>query len=247
MVMGSWSGRRQLLPSSRFIPILLRHATSAICNSLQHMENQINYLQTITALAQTVDAKDKYTLFHSRNVTAYTLALADRLGITGDERNDLWNAALLHDIGKIGIPETILNKAGRLTTEEYEIIKTHPVKGCNILEPIIAFKNLLPAIRYHHERYDGKGYPDGLSGRYIPISARILAVADSFDAMTSNRVYRLSPGVDFALAQIEEHSGTQFDPNLAKAFQEILKARSFEEILRAYSSDLLDNHPVLLH
>jgi len=247
MIMGSWAGRRQLLPSSRFIPILLRHAASAICNSLQHMENQINYLQTITALAQTVDAKDKYTLFHSRNVTAYTLALADRLGIAGDERSDLWNAALLHDIGKIGIPESILNKPGRLTNEEYEIIKTHPVKGCSILEPIIAFKNLLPAIRHHHERYDGKGYPDGLAGRYIPISARILAVADSFDAMTSSRVYRQSPGVDFALKQIEENSGTQFDPNLAKAFPEIILARSYEEILQAYGSDLLEGHPVLHH
>jgi putative nucleotidyltransferase with HDIG domain len=193
MVMGSWAGRSQLLPSSRFVPILLRHATSALCNSLQHLENQNNYLETITALAQTVDAKDKYTHFHSRNVTAYTLALADRLGVTGHDRNDLWNAALLHDIGKIGIPESILNKPGRLSDEEYEVIKSHPVKGCSILKPIKAFKNLLPAILHHHERYDGKGYPDGLSARQIPMSARILAVADSFDAMTSSRVYRKSP------------------------------------------------------
>ncbi len=245
MVMGSWQGRRHLLPSSRFIPILLRHATSAICNSLQHRENQSNYLETITALAQTVDAKDKYTHFHSRNVTAYTLALADRLGMTGDERNDLWNAALLHDIGKIGIPEGILNKPGKLTNEEYDIIKTHPVKGCDILKPMNAFKSLLPPIRHHHERYDGRGYPDGITGRNIPMAARILTVADAFDAMTSNRVYRQSPGEDFALKQLEENSGTQFDPNLARAFIEIIRARPHKDILRAYGSTLADDHPLL--
>ncbi len=245
MVMGSWQGRRQLVPSSRFIPILLRHATSALCNSLQYRENQSNYLETITALAQTVDAKDKYTHFHSRNVTAYTLALADRLGISGDERNDLWNAALLHDIGKIGIPESILNKPGKLTDEEYDIIKTHPVKGCSILRPMKALKNLLPAIRHHHERYDGRGYPDGFAGRSIPMAARILTVADAFDAMTSNRVYRKSPGEEFALKQLYEQSGTQFDPNLARAFIEIINARPHQDILRAYGSGLEEEHPVL--
>ncbi len=245
MLMGSWHGRRQLLPSSRFIPILLRHATSALCNSLQHRENQSNYLETITTLAQTVDAKDKYTHFHSRNVTAYTLALADRLGLSGEERNDLWNAALLHDIGKIGIPEDILNKPGKLTSEEYDIIKTHPAKGCSILQPMKAFKNLLPAIRHHHERYDGKGYPDGLSGRSIPMAARILTVADAFDAMTSNRVYRKSPGEEFALEQLNGQSGTQFDPNLSRAFIEIIKARPHQDILRAYGSGLEEEHPVL--
>jgi putative nucleotidyltransferase with HDIG domain len=192
-----------------------------------------------------VDAKDKYTHFHSRNVTAYTLALADGLGVTGEERNDLWNAALLHDIGKIGIPESILNKPGKLTNEEYDIIKTHPVKGCSILAPIKAFKNLLPAIRHHHERYDGRGYPDGLVGRHIPMAARFLTVADSFDAMTSSRVYRESPGEEFALKQLDEYSGTQFDPNLAKAFIEIVKARPHGDILTAYGSDLAEDHPIL--
>lgn len=244
MVMGSWLGKRQLLPSSRFIPILLRHATSALCNSLQHRETQNNYLETITALAQTVDAKDKYTHFHSRNVTAYTLALADRLGLAGDERNDLWNAALLHDIGKIGIPESILNKPGKLTASEYDIIKTHPVKGCEILNPMKAFKNLLPAIRHHHERYDGKGYPDGLSGKSIPMAARILAVADAFDAMTSNRVYRKSPGEGFALKQMKENSGTQFDQNLSRAFIEVIGARPHADILRAYGTALEENQQV---
>lgn len=245
MIMGSWQGRTHLLPSSRFIPILLRHATSAMCNSLQHRENQSNYLETITALAQTVDAKDKYTHFHSRNVTAYTLALADRLGISGEERNDLWNAALLHDIGKIGIPEGILNKPGKLTSEEYEIIKTHPVKGCSILKPIKAFKNLLPAIRHHHERYDGRGYPDGITARNIPMAARILTVADSFDAMTSNRIYRESPGEEYALEQLASNSGTQFDPNLARVFSEIIAARPHLDILRAYGSEQSEDQPFI--
>jgi len=236
MVIGSWMGRNHILPSGRFIPIILRHATSALCNSLQHRENQSNYLETITALAQTVDAKDKYTHFHSRNVTAYTLALADKIGVSGEERNDLWNAALLHDIGKIGIPENILNKPGKLTEEEFDIIRTHPAKGCSILAPIKAFKNLLPSILHHHERYDGKGYPDGLTGRHIPMSARFLTVADSFDAITSNRVYRESPGEEFALSQLNEYAGTQFDPNLARAFIDIIKTRSCNDILAAYGS-----------
>lgn len=247
IVMGSWSGRSRLLPSSKFIPILLRHATSALCNSLQYRENQSNYLETITAMAQAVDAKDKYTSDHSRNVTAYALALADKLGISHRERNDLWNAALLHDIGKIGIPETILNKPGKLTDKEYEVIKTHPVKGCSILEPIKAFRNLLPAVRYHHERFDGRGYPDGLDGIHIPLSARILTVADSFDAMTSSRVYRKSRGVEFALKQLEEHSGTQFDRELAQAFIQLIQARPYEDILLTYASVLLESQPVLHH
>ncbi|MCD4708600.1 MAG: response regulator [Candidatus Sabulitectum sp.] len=247
IVMGSWSGRSKLLPSSKFIPILLRHATSALCNSLQYRENQSNYLETITAMAQAVDAKDKYTSDHSRNVTAYALALADKLGISRQERNDLWNAALLHDIGKIGIPETILNKPGKLSKKEYEVIKTHPVKGCSILEPIKAFRNLLPAIRYHHERLDGRGYPDGLDGTHIPFSARILTVADSFDAMTSSRVYRKSLGVEYALEQLEKHSGTQFDRELARAFIELIKARPYKDILLTYGSVLLERQPVLHH
>ncbi len=245
IIMSSFAGKSRLMPSSNFVPILFRHATSALCNSLQHRENQRNYLETITALAQAVDAKDKYTNDHSRNVTAYTLVLADKLGIRHQERKDLWNAALLHDIGKIGIPDGILNKPGKLTDEEYDIIKTHPVKGCSILEPIKAFRSLLPAIRFHHERYDGKGYPDGLTGENIPLSARILTVADSFDAMTSSRVYRKSPGVEFALKQLQEHSGTQFDPALASAFIEIIKARPHTDILLTYGSILLESQPVL--
>lgn len=245
MLMGSWQGRRHLKPSSRFIPLLLRHAASALFNSLQQRESQRNYLETITALAQTVDAKDKYTHFHSRNVTAYTLALADRLGITGEERNDLWNAALLHDIGKIGIPETILNKPGKLTDLEYEMIRTHPVRGCSILLPMKAFQNLLPAIRHHHERYDGRGYPDGLSAMNIPLAARILTVADSFDAMTSNRIYRESPGENYAVKEMEENSGTQFDPNLAEVFVDLISTRPYQDILRAYGSGAEEEAPVL--
>jgi putative nucleotidyltransferase with HDIG domain len=247
LVMSSWSGRSRLLPSSKFIPILLRHAASAICNSLQYRENHRNYLETITAMAQAVDAKDKYTSDHSRNVTAYTLALADKIGITRQARKDLWNAALLHDIGKIGVPERILNKPGKLTEEEYEIIKTHPAKGCSILKPIKTFRDLLPAIRSHHERYDGKGYPDGLVGTQIPFPARILTVADSFDAMTSSRVYRKSPGVEYAIRQLMEYSSTQFDPELAQAFIEIVEARNYKEILLTYGSVLLENQPNLHH
>lgn len=246
MVTASWQGMSHIKLSSRFIPIILRHATSALCNSLQHRDNQSNYLETITALAQTVDMKDKYTHYHSRNVTAYTLAIADKLGIVGDSRNELWNAALLHDIGKIGIPESILNKPGKLTDEEAEIIRTHPVKGCSILKPIKAFSGLLPAIRHHHEKYDGTGYPDKLAEQEIPLAARVLTVADSFDAMTSNRIYRKSPGLEFALEQLDEYSGSQFDPDLVLAFSDIIRSRPHLDILRAYGSYGSQEH-VILH
>ncbi len=245
MITCSWQGRSHLKPSSDFMPFIIRHATSAMCNFLQHRRNQTNYLQTVTALAQTVDMKDKYTHHHSRNVTAYTLAIADNIGLKGAPRNVLWNAAILHDIGKIGIPEAILNKPGKLTDEEMEVIRTHPAKGCSILKPIKAFTGLLPAILYHHERYDGNGYPEGLQGINIPLAARILTVADSFDAMTSNRTYRKSPGFEFAVNELKNNAGTQFDPDLVEAFLDVIQPGPFEEILKRFCTEV--DKGVLFH
>jgi HD-GYP domain-containing protein (c-di-GMP phosphodiesterase class II) len=144
------------------------------------------------------------------------------------------NAALLHDIGKIGIPESILNKAGPLTDEEYYIINTHPELGYNILRPVTAFSSFIDAVRYHHERYDGTGYPSGISGLKIPLYARVLAVADGFDAMTSDRVYRKALGLDYAKKELSDNLGSQFDPEIGRNFLMVLKGKTPREMIGEY-------------
>jgi putative nucleotidyltransferase with HDIG domain len=246
MLLGTFSGEHRLTSQSRFTPILLRNAVAALSNALLHHDSKRNYLQTIIAMAQAVDAKDPYTHNHSRNVTAYTLAIADGMGVSGKDREVLWSAALLHDIGKIGIPESILNKPGRLSDDEFRIIKTHPEKGCQILKPVSAFQPILNIVRHHHEKYDGTGYPDGLSGKGIPVSARILAVADAFDAMSSDRVYRKSPGMDYSMDQLVVCSNTQFDPEISEVFLRILRSRSPAAVLENYSEAMGDGIPLPL-
>ncbi len=244
MLMGTFSGEHRLTSQSRFTPILIRNALAALNNALLHQDSKRNYLQTIVAMAQAVDAKDPYTHDHSRNVTAYTLAIADGMGISGRDRELLWSAALLHDIGKIGIPESILNKPGRLSEEEFRIIKSHSEKGCQILKPVTAFQGILEIVRHHHERFDGNGYPDGLREKAIPRQARILTVADAYDAMSSDRVYRKSPGADYAIDQLVQRSGTQFDPEIAGLFMRILRSRSPEAILESYNRAMGEGIPV---
>lgn len=246
MLLGSFSGEHRMTRQSRFTPILIRNALAALNNALLHQDSKRNYLQTIVAMAQAVDAKDPYTHDHSRNVTAYTLAIADNMGISGRDRELLWSAALLHDIGKIGIPESILNKPGRLSDDEFRIIKSHSEKGCQILKPITAFQGMLEIVRHHHERFDGKGYPDGLKENDIPRQARILTVADAYDAMSSDRVYRKSPGADYAIDQLTQRSGTQFDPEIAGMFVRMLHTRSPQAILSNYSKTMEEGIPVPL-
>lgn len=222
----------------RYLPLLAGQAAVALGNAYLHQTSERNYLQTIAALAGAVDAKDPYTHYHSRNVTAYCLAMADYLGMSDREREDLRNAALLHDIGKIGMPETILNKPGSLTSAEYEIIKTHPDIGYRILKPVTALADIPVTVRHHHERFDGGGYPLKLSGEEIPFHSRILAVADVFDAITSDRTYRPSPGLDYAVSELRSNAGTQLDPELVGAFLEILSERTPAEILSDYDPEV---------
>ncbi len=236
IVLASWTKEKRTAKAPSYIPILIRHAAAAVSNAYLFETSERNYIQAISALASAVDAKDPYTHNHSRNVAAYCTRIAAQMKLPSREISLLNNAALLHDIGKIGIPETILNKESSLSQEEYHIIKTHPEVGYNILQPVTAFKSFIKAVRYHHERYDGKGYPTGLSGEHIPFSARILAVADCFDAMTSDRVYRKSPGVDFAIEEIGKNSGTQFDPEICDAFLSVLEKTSHEAIVSDYIS-----------
>ncbi|MBQ9413120.1 MAG: HD-GYP domain-containing protein [Oscillospiraceae bacterium] len=167
------------------------------------------------ALAQAVDAKDRYTSGHSARVAKYSREIAKRLGKTAKEQEDIYTMGLLHDIGKIGVPESIINKNGRLTEEEFAKIKTHPVVGNEILKHVTEIPGLATGARWHHERYDGAGYPDGLRGGDIPEEARIIAVADTYDAMTSNRAYSGIREQQTVRAEIERCKGGQFDPAIA--------------------------------
>ena len=171
--------------------------------------------QVVTALSSTVDAKDSYTNGHSQRVADYSKEIAGRLGMDEDFIRDIYFMGLLHDIGKIGIPDNIINKKGKLTDEEYSIIKTHPAIGSEVLKKITEMPGLSCGARWHHERYDGKGYPDGIKGTDIPIEARIIAVADAYDAMSSKRSYRdAMPQADIR-KEIVRVRGTQLDPEIS--------------------------------
>lgn len=174
------------------------------------------YLQIVQALAASVDAKDRYTHGHSSRVAAYAREIADRAGFSVAEQDSIYMMGLLHDVGKIGIQDAIINKNGRLTDEEFAEIKTHPAVGAEILQKITDLPELMTGARWHHERFDGNGYPDGLAGDAIPEVARIIAVADTYDAMTSNRSYRRSMPQEQVRAEIVRCSGSQFDPRFAE-------------------------------
>ena len=180
-------------------------------------------LQMVQALAHTIDAKDSYTNGHSTRVAEYSVLLARRMGYAGEKLEQLQYAALLHDIGKIGIPKEIINKPSKLTDEEYEVIKTHPAIGSNILKEISEIPDIAIGARWHHERYDGKGYPDRLKGTEIPEIARIIGVADAYDAMTSNRSYRDLLSQETVSRELEKGKGSQFDPQIAEIMLELIR------------------------
>ncbi|NOZ85893.1 MAG: response regulator [Deltaproteobacteria bacterium] len=188
----------------------------------QKRQLESSYLDTVMALAAALEAKDRYTQGHSERVTFYSVALAREIGLSNQEIDRLSLGGQLHDIGKIGIRETVLNKNGKLTDKEYEHVKTHPLIGAQILGRIKSMAPILPIVRHHHERYDGAGYPDGLKGENVPLEARIVAVADAFDAMTSNRAYRSAIPLEEAIKRLVACKGTQFDPALVDVFQDLL-------------------------
>ncbi len=176
------------------------------------------YVRSIDALIKALEAKDYYTRGHSQRVTIYSVAIAREMGLPEEEIEKLRRAAVLHDLGKIGVREVVLNKPGRLTDAEYGEIVRHPEVAMRILEPIPFFQPLLPSILHHHEWFDGRGYPGRLSGDRIPLASRIMAVADTFDAMTSTRAYRKALPVAEANAEIRRCAGTQFDPEIVPFF-----------------------------
>ncbi len=211
----------------------------------QHLEQRVEeqaskirnaFFNAITALAYALEAKDKYTSGHSQRVSEISVAIARELGLAQESINRIELAGRVHDIGKIGVRESVLNKPAQLTEEEFQHVKYHPETGEHILNPIVEDKEILQIVRHHHEHYDGTGYPDGLSGDEIPLGARILMVADSYDAMTSERPYRGAMDAETACAKLEQAKNTQFDPEVVGAF---LRERG----LSCYHSALL--HPRL--
>jgi putative nucleotidyltransferase with HDIG domain len=183
---------------------------------------------TLTALARSIDAKSPWTAGHSERVTHLALKIGRVLGLARRQLVNLQQAGLLHDIGKIGIPASILDKPGKLTDQEYRIIYEHPEKGAKILQPIEEYTEVIPMAMQHHEWFNGKGYPDGFSGEEISFGARILAVGDVFDALTSDRPYRDGIPIEIAADMIREGSGTQFDPKVVNAFLKLLVEESVE-------------------
>ena len=185
-----------------------------------------NYFQTILALARTVDEKDTYTRGHLDEVTMYGMEVVKELSKSARlkiDKENLKTALLLHDIGKIGVPDALLNKPGKLTPDEWSVMKQHPEIGARIIEPISKLKSVCKIVRYHQEKYDGTGYPDGLKGQEIPFESRIIAVVDAFHAMTSNRPYRKALSEKVALMELEVNRGKQFDPVVVAAFMRAWK------------------------
>ena len=202
----------------RLLGVLADRGAVALENARLYGDLKETFRQTIQGLAQIIESKDPYTRGHSERVRLYAGLLAEAMGYEPDAVERVREAALLHDIGKISIRLEDLNKDGPLTPNEYEMFKSHTTRGKWLLEPIVFLHPLIPAVYHHHERWDGKGYPIGLAGEDIPMDARIMAVADSYDAMTSNRPYRRALPHEVAVREIASKAGTQFDPEVAEAF-----------------------------
>jgi HD-GYP domain-containing protein (c-di-GMP phosphodiesterase class II)/HAMP domain-containing protein len=206
---------------------MIRNLSSQVAVAVETAElkrkEERAYIETVSALAAAVEARDKYTRGHSRRVTEFSVEIARRMGKPGWFVKDLESAALLHDIGKIGIPDTILHNVGQLPPDGMAFILGHPIGGENILKPVGSLARLCPIVRHHHERFDGSGYPDGLKGEEIPIAARVISVADSFDAMISMRAYKPTRDREDAMKELVRCRGSQFDPECVDAFIDYLK------------------------
>jgi len=199
-----------------------RHTVLRAAESLLPEEvSPLSTSQLLTLVANLIDAKDPYTAGHSRRVSVLAVAVAEQLDLNPATRSALWAGGYLHDLGKLAVPLRVLAKNGRLSDEEFDFIKAHPTDGAEILEGIPTLQHLTVGVRYHHERWDGRGYPEGLSGERIPLVAQIMSVCDAYDAMTSKRAYRDSCPPEEALAEVERETGKQFGPLAAEAFLKV--------------------------
>jgi len=210
----------------RLLTILADQAAMTLENIELFNNLQDFYFEMIQTLARVIDAKDSYTYDHADRARQYAKLIAEKMHLPQAIVRHVEYAALMHDIGKIGIEEHILRKPGRLTSEEVDIIKKHPIIGNKIISPVTFLAPVAPMVLYHQEWYDGNGYPEGLAGEEIPLGSRIVAVIDAYDAMTSNRPYRKALSKDFAVAELKKGSGTQFDPQVIDVFVKILKEES---------------------
>lgn len=214
---------------------MLRYAEDLRKSYLHERQQREQLIQsqraTAITLAKAIEKRDRYTGGHTDRVTEYAKLTAKQLDWPEERLAVLELAGHLHDVGKIGVPDAVLNKPGKLTVEEFEMMKAHPEIGEQIIRGIDFLEALVPYVLYHHERYDGKGYPKGLSGEAIPIEGRLLAVSDTFDAMTSSRPYRKQLDPERAIEEIKRCSGTQFDPNIVVVFLEIWRAGLLDPIL----------------
>lgn len=208
------------------LTILAKQAALAIENVKLYESIKKDQISIIRALASTVDAKDHYTLGHSQKVSEFSVLIAEELGMSEKEIEIIKYAGLLHDIGKIAIPDDIIKKPSKFNDRDYEIAKKHPVIGAKIIKEIESLAPMVPIVLHHHERFDGKGYPDGLKGEDIPIGARIVHVADAYDTMVSARAYRDMLPPELAISELRKNAGTQFDPKIVDAFITSLRKKA---------------------
>lgn len=226
---GFHAGTADYVPDTASIEILFYRCERVLAESRfrDHVEKSVRsrekmFVNILQVMAKSIEARDAYTMHHSEDVAKYARILARKIGWSEDRIRRIGIAGLLHDIGKIGVPEELLTKPGPLTEEEYEIFKKHSLISIVILDPIVELKGIIEIIKHHHEWYDGSGYPDGLKGNDIPLGARIVHIADAYESMLSQRVYRKVPlSKEDALEELRCCAGTQFDPELTRAFIEI--------------------------
>lgn len=218
----SWDRSPMSSEKAALCQTIVNQGAVAVGHALSHQALEEAFTGTIRSLAEAIDAKDPSTRGHSDWVSKYALMIGRQLGMENGELNELKYAGYLHDVGKIGIPDDILGKSSQLSADEWKLMKKHPIVSARILDPVPISPAVKAAIRHHHERFDGKGYPYGLAGGSIPLAARIMAVADSYEAMTSDRPYRKALSDEQAVAELIRCSGTQFDPDIVHAFMKSL-------------------------
>jgi response regulator RpfG family c-di-GMP phosphodiesterase len=228
----------KLQDMNRNLEMKVRERTKQLAE--KHRELRTGYVQTIRALAEAVDAKDAYTRGHSERVGVYASRIARGLSLRKELIERVYIAGLLHDVGKIGVPDSIITKPDRLTAEEYREIQKHPAIGAKILEPVEFLRNVVPCVRHHHEWYDGcdAGYPDRLRGDQIPLPSRIILVADTVEAMTSDRPYRKALPIDTVVSELHKYAGSQFDPKVVEVFLRLLEEEGEAFISRDQKFDI---------
>lgn len=208
------------------LTILAKQSALAIENVKLYESIKKDQISIIKALAATVDAKDHYTLGHSQKVSQYSVIVAEEMGLSERETEIIKYAGLLHDIGKIALPDDIIKKPSRLSEHEFEVVRKHPIIGAKIIKEIEALAGMVPVVLHHHERFDGKGYPDGLKGEDIPVGARIVHVTDAYDTMVSARAYRDMLPPELAISELRKNAGAQFDPKVVDIFITSLRKRA---------------------